>query len=148
MTQLVHASVSPASWISAQEKFAKRTQFAIPFTKGAFPANESSQSADFLRSKQKRSKQIYKTNPFSPWSSWTEGLSAAFVRAARHSCLCPPPCCSEESRQCGHAGARALLSRCARRHDAEEHVLVAEAAGMRGETRRKHVGVRDTRDVD
>ena len=45
MNQLVHASVSPAFLISAQENFAKRTQFAIPFAQAAFPANESSQSA-------------------------------------------------------------------------------------------------------
>src|SRR5258708_5365998 len=45
MTQLAHASASAASR-SAQGKFAKRTQFAMAFTKGAFPANESLQSAD------------------------------------------------------------------------------------------------------
>src|SRR5258708_2079116 len=79
MTQLVHASVSPASWISAQEKSAKRTQFAIPFAKAAFPANESSQSADSCAQSKSAQSKFTKRTHFRPGARGIKDLAHALV---------------------------------------------------------------------
>src|SRR5258708_5070167 len=79
MTQLVHASVSRAFLISAQEKFAKRTQFAIPFAQGAFPANESSQSADSCAQSKSAQSKFAKRTQFRPGAQGWKDLAHALV---------------------------------------------------------------------